>query len=188
MLERNKGPDIATEIGGITSVEAAIELFASKADAEQLARLKKLSHPGVIMKIGNAVAMCNPDKLFVNTGSDADREFVRKLALEQGEERDLPMKDHTIHYDLKDEQGRIVDRTFYIINEGEKVSSLGKKMLRAEAMDDVKASSVRASGSTMSISRSPIFSTRTWSRVISWYWVASSPVGNISWYTNSGIT
>ena len=43
------------------------------------------------------------------------------------------MKDHTIHYDLKDEQGRIVDRTFYIVNEGEQASSLGKKMLQGAA-------------------------------------------------------
>jgi phosphoenolpyruvate carboxykinase (GTP) len=48
------------------------------------------------------------------------------------------MKDHTIHFDLKDEQGRIVDRTFYIVNEGEEISALAKKKLRHEALEDVK--------------------------------------------------
>ena len=50
------------------------------------------------------------------------------------EEAELAMKDHTIHFDLPEEQGRIVDRTFYIINEGEPVSVLGKKMIRGEAL------------------------------------------------------
>ena len=36
------------------------------------------------------------------------------------------MKDHTIHFDLAQEQARIIDRTFYIVNEGEKVSVLAK--------------------------------------------------------------
>ncbi len=138
MLERNKGLDIVTEVGGINSVEDALALFATKTDAEQLARLKKFSHPGILVKIANAVAMCDPDKVWVNTGSDADREFVRQLAIEQGEEKPLAMKDHTIHYDLAGEQGRIVDRTFYIVNEGESSSSLGKKMLRAEALEEVR--------------------------------------------------
>jgi phosphoenolpyruvate carboxykinase (GTP) len=48
------------------------------------------------------------------------------------------MKDHTIHYDLPEEQGRIVDRTFYIVNEGEKTSVLAKKMIRDEALAYVK--------------------------------------------------
>jgi phosphoenolpyruvate carboxykinase (GTP) len=138
MLERKKGTDIVTELGGIKNVDAAMALFGKKMDAEQLSRIKKIKNPEVLTKIANAVAMCDPDKCFVFTGSEADKDFVRSLALEQGEEKTLPMKDHTIHYDLKDEQGRIVDRTFYIINEGEATSSLGKKMLRADALKDVK--------------------------------------------------
>jgi phosphoenolpyruvate carboxykinase (GTP) len=138
MLERNKGKDIVTEIGGIHSVEAALDLLKSKMDAEQFSKIEKIHNPDVLKKIGNAVAMCDPDTIFVNTGSDEDRQFARDLALKQGEEKPLAMPNHTIHYDLKDEQGRIVDRTFYIVNEGEAASSLGKKMLRADAMEDVR--------------------------------------------------
>ena len=60
------------------------------------------------------------------------------MSLDKGEEKTLAMKDHTIHFDLPEEQGRIVDRTYYIINEGEPVSVLGKKMLRDEALAYVK--------------------------------------------------
>jgi phosphoenolpyruvate carboxykinase (GTP) len=48
------------------------------------------------------------------------------------------MKNHTIHFDLKDEQGRIIDRTYYIINEGEEISSLAKKKVRGEAIEEIR--------------------------------------------------
>ena len=44
------------------------------------------------------------------------------------------MENHTIHYDLKEEQGRIIDRTYYIANPDEIVSSLANKTLRDEAL------------------------------------------------------
>ena len=42
------------------------------------------------------------------------------MSLKKGEEKELPMKGHTIHFDLAKEQARIIDRTFYIVNEDEK--------------------------------------------------------------------
>jgi phosphoenolpyruvate carboxykinase (GTP) len=45
---------------------------------------------------------------------------------------------HTIHYDLKEEQGRIIDRTFYIANPNDLVSSLANKIYRDEALIDVR--------------------------------------------------
>lgn len=48
------------------------------------------------------------------------------------------MKNHTIHYDLADEQGRIVDRTFYIANPEDHISSLANRMTREDALEDVQ--------------------------------------------------
>ena len=130
--------DIATELGGIKTVEAARQLFGKKMDAENLAKLSKIKNPDILKKIANGIAICDPDSVFIDTGSEADRQYIRELSLEKGEETELPMDGHTIHYDLKQEQGRIIDRTFYIYNEGEEVSSLGLKKDRAEVLSDVK--------------------------------------------------
>lgn len=138
MLERHKGFDIATEIGGVRTVEAANKLFHERMDSEQLSRIQKIKNGDVLIKIANAIALCDPEKIFVFTGSKEDEAFIRRLAIDQGEEKQLPMKDHTIHYDLKEEQGRIIDRTFYVVNEGETISSLGLKMLRDEALELVR--------------------------------------------------
>jgi len=138
MLERKKGIDIVLEIGGIKTTEKAMELFAKKMDPENLDKIRKIKNVEVILKIANSIVMCEPDAVFINTGSEADKKYIKKLSLEKGEEAELPMKDHTIHFDLKNEQGRIVDRTFYIANKGEKISSLANKKLRAEAMQEIR--------------------------------------------------
>ena len=138
MLEKKKGIDIVTEIGGITTYEAAIKLFKDKLDKENLSRIQKIKHSEVVLKIANAAAMCEPEAVFINTGSEADKQYIRKMALKKGEEAKLPMDKHTIHYDLKDEQGRIIDRTFYITNQGEDVSSLANKMDRTKALMDIR--------------------------------------------------
>jgi phosphoenolpyruvate carboxykinase (GTP) len=130
--------DIAQVIGGVTSPEAATELFRQHLSVEQFERIERIRNSAVRIKIANAIALCRPDRVFIHTGSEADRAFVRRLAIENGEEKPLPMTGHTIHYDLKEEQGRIIDRTYYIVNPDESVSSLANKILRDDALNDVR--------------------------------------------------
>jgi len=138
MLQKKKGIDIVAEIGGVKTYESAMQLFADRLDDTHLARIRTISHPEIVVKIANAIAMCDPDAVFINTGSEADKQYIRDSSLKKGEEAELPMKGHTLHYDLKEEQGRIVDRTYYIANEDEEVSSLANKILRSEALEDVR--------------------------------------------------
>lgn len=138
MLKLKQGIDILAEVGGVKSIEEARKIFNEKLDGENLAKLNKIKTEEAQLKIANAIKFCNPDTVMITTGSPEDMEKVRQMSVDKGEESPLAMKDHTIHYDLPEEQGRIVDRTFYIINEGEKVSSLGKKMLRDEGLAYVR--------------------------------------------------
>jgi phosphoenolpyruvate carboxykinase (GTP) len=138
MLRRNQGIDIAKSLGGINSAEAAKALFEQKMDETQLDRIKKFKNEEILLKIANAVSMCRPDKIFINTGSEEDRQYIRNMALSKGEEKKLTMEGHTIHFDLAEEQGRIIDRTFYIANEGEEISSLANKMLRDDALEVIR--------------------------------------------------
>ena len=138
MMKRREGIDVVVEIGGIKTPEAAMRLFEEKLDTEHFSRLQRVKHPEVKLKIANAIAMCRPERVFINTGTESDRQFIRDLALERGEESKLPMPGHTIHYDLKEEQGRIIDRTFYFTNPGDLVSTLGNKIDRNVALKDVR--------------------------------------------------
>ncbi|MEJ2096910.1 MAG: phosphoenolpyruvate carboxykinase, partial [Deltaproteobacteria bacterium] len=138
MLQKNEGVDIIQEIGGIRDVESALACFEHAMDNVHFKRIQTITHSDVLLKIANAIAMCQPDDVFVNTGSEADRQFIRDLALKKGEEAPLPMPRHTIHFDLKDEQGRIIDRTYYIANPDEDVSSLANRMDRRDALNEVR--------------------------------------------------
>ncbi len=138
MMKRREGVDIVVELGGIKTPEAVMRLFEEKLDTEHFSRLQRVKHPEVKLKIANAIAMCRPERVFINTGTESDRQFIRDLALERGEESKLPMPGHTIHYDLKEEQGRIIDRTFYFTNPGDLVSTLGNKIDRNAALRDVR--------------------------------------------------
>ncbi len=138
MLELKKGIDILTEIGGINTLDEAKSLFRVRCDQENVAKLSRITNEEALLKIANAISMTDPDAVFVNTGSDADVQRVREMSIEKGEERPLAMKDHTIHFDLAQEQARIIDRTFYIVNEGEKVSVMAKEIMRDEAYKYVK--------------------------------------------------
>jgi len=138
MFQKKKGVDIVVEIGGIKTYEEAAQLFINRLDETNLARIQEINHAEVVIKIANSISMCDPETVFINTGSDSDKAHIREMALRNGEETTLPMENHTIHYDLKDEQGRIIDRTFYITNEGEDISSLANKMDRAKALIDIR--------------------------------------------------
>ena len=130
--------DIATEIGGIQNLNDANKTIEGKTDAKNLAKIKKIKNPDILIKIANAISFCEPDFVFIGTGSEADRQFIRDLSLKKGEEKKLPMDKHTIHYDLKEEQGRIIDRTYYVSDEGVEVSTLALKKDRTEVLEDVR--------------------------------------------------
>ena len=133
MLELNKGTDILAALGEISDASAAWKLLKAKMDDANRAKLARIKNEEALIKIANAVAIAKPDSVFVNSGSAADLEHIRQASIAKGEERPLAMEGHTIHFDLPQEQGRIVDRTFYIVNPDEKTSSLAKKVLRDEA-------------------------------------------------------
>jgi phosphoenolpyruvate carboxykinase (GTP) len=138
MLELKKGDDILAVVGGIKTRQEADTLFEKALNKENLAKLSKIKNEEALLKIANAIAMCKPKDVFIHTGSEEDKAWVRKHSLEKGEEKPLAMKDHTIHFDLPQDQGRLVKQTFYIVNEGEKLSPLAKKIDRADAMKYVK--------------------------------------------------
>ncbi len=133
MLEFRKGVDILAAVGGIATLEQARALFGRSLDQEHQARLAAIKNEEALLKVANAIAMCEPDSVFIHTGSEADRAAVRQMSLDKGEEAALAMPGHTIHFDLPEDQGRMVDQTFYIANEDEEVSSLAKKELRSES-------------------------------------------------------
>ncbi|MFO7912997.1 MAG: phosphoenolpyruvate carboxykinase (GTP) [Desulfotignum sp.] len=131
--------DILNVLGKVTSAQDARKIFTQRMDSVQLGRIQKIQNPDILKRLANAIVICNPDNIYINTGSREDQQFIRNLALETGEESPLAMENHTIHFDLPGEQGRIVDRTFYIANPEDHISSLANRMNRENALEDIQS-------------------------------------------------
>ena len=160
MLELNRGIDILDKIGGISHGEQAKDVFKKNLDTRNAEKIEKITNKKALIRIANAISMCGPDSVFINTGSKADEQTVRDLSLKKGEEEELALPGHTVHFDLPHEQARIIDRTFYIVNEDEKTSVLARTTPRSEALEYVRSHmSGSMKGKTMLVgffSRGPI--------------------------------
>ncbi|MGB1697781.1 MAG: phosphoenolpyruvate carboxykinase (GTP) [Thermoplasmatota archaeon] len=125
--------DILAGIGGISDVNEARALVESKCSEANKAKFATITNPDAVIKIANAIVMMKPDRVWINSGSEADTLYVRQGAKLAGEEFELALPGHTCHYDLPEDQGRLVQQTFYIVDEDEKTSVLAKKQPRKEA-------------------------------------------------------
>ncbi len=133
LLELKKGVDILSGIGGVKSMDEVRKIFEEKCDGENLSKINTIRNEEALLKIANAVSMFQPDAVWFNSGSEADAQYTRDMALKNGEEFKLKLQSHTCHYDLPEDQARLVKQTFYIVNEDEDISVLAKKLLRQEA-------------------------------------------------------
>ncbi len=139
MTDSAQDMDIIDQLGKINSAEDVQAVFEKYMDEEHLARISEITDPAVRKRIANSIVLCNPSRIFVNTGSEQDKQFIRDLALENREEATLAMQGHTIHFDLAQEQGRIIDRTYYIADPEDQVSSLANRMDRPTALGQVRS-------------------------------------------------
>ncbi|MBI9104937.1 MAG: phosphoenolpyruvate carboxykinase (GTP) [Spirochaetales bacterium] len=138
MLELKKGIDILSTVGAVKTIDEARSIFEKNMDAANLAKISKIKNEEALLKVANAISMCQPKDVFVISNDPADKQWVKDWSIEKGEEKPLAMKDHTIHFDLPEDQARLVKQTFYIVNEDEKISALAKKELRSESFEYLK--------------------------------------------------
>jgi len=134
-LELRQGKDILSGIGKLSSIEEARALFAEKCDDANLAKINRIQNEEALIKIANAAAMMQPDSIWINSGDEVSFQEAREGAVAAGEEKEINLDMHTVHYDLPEDQARLVNQTFYIVNEDEAISSLAKKQLRSDAYE-----------------------------------------------------
>lgn len=135
MLELKKGTDILPFLGEIKTIAQANDVLDKSVDTTNRTKLSCIKNEQALIKIANAIEVCNPDQVFINSGTPEDIQWIREYSLEKGEEKSLAKPGHTIHYDLPQDQARLVNQTFYIINKDEKISSLAKFVLRDDAIE-----------------------------------------------------
>ncbi len=104
------------------------------------ANCEKLAHcsPDIIEPIYNGSTRMSPASIFINDGSAEDMAYIRKKALEAGEEFRLNRADHTCHFDGPGDQGRDTENTKYLAYTDTKISSLQKKIEHRAGVVEVR--------------------------------------------------
>jgi phosphoenolpyruvate carboxykinase (GTP) len=81
-------------------------------------KLSAIDNPALHQFIVKYVELCNPDKIFVSTGSPEDARYIREQAISSGEEKKLAAEGHTVHFDGYYDQARDEKNTKFLLPKG----------------------------------------------------------------------
>ncbi|MGY5871832.1 MAG: phosphoenolpyruvate carboxykinase (GTP) [Candidatus Thorarchaeota archaeon] len=90
-----------------------------------LAKLLAIPNRDVHRFVAKSVELCEPMKVFVCTDSQDDIDYIRRNAIARGEETELAIDTHSVHFDGFFDQARDKTSTRYLVPKGE---SLGPQL------------------------------------------------------------
>lgn len=96
-------------------------------------RLSKIKNRDVFQFIKKYVDILNPKKIYISIGDDKDKEYIKRRAIEEGEEQKLKIENHTLHFDGYYDQGRDKKNTKFMVSPDTDLDPSINKILREEA-------------------------------------------------------
>jgi len=103
-------------------VRDPLEVIARVASREQLERISRLPNKRLLLDIAEIVLVAQPASIFVHTGSEDDREYVRRRALASKEEIPSKVPRHTVHFDGPLDLARDKANTRILVGSGERIA------------------------------------------------------------------
>ena len=85
-------------------------------------KLAELNNEKVNEIIKHYVELCKPAKVTILTDSPEDQQYIRDLALKNGEEKTLSTEGHTVHFDNYNDQARDKAHTWVLLPKGKTLS------------------------------------------------------------------
>jgi len=121
-------------------------LLKDRLTTDNYNKLIALNNPKMHEFVADAIELTGPASVFVCADSPADVDYIRKLAIETGEETPLDVSGHTCHFDGYYDQARDKARTKYLLPSGsdlgESLNSIEKKAGVEEVRSFLKDSMV----------------------------------------------
>lgn len=108
-------------------------------DEKNIDKLKKLNNEYVMRIVEKYVNLCRPSKVTVITDSEDDIDYVRKLAVKNGEEVSLATEGHTVHFDGYYDQGRDPANTRILLPKEKKISRYINTIDRERGLEEILA-------------------------------------------------
>jgi phosphoenolpyruvate carboxykinase (GTP) len=107
-------------------------------DERNYDRLMRVANPKLHRFVADAVELCEPDSVFVCTDSPEEIAYVRRQAIEAGEESPLATEGHTVHFDGYNDQGRDREATKYLVPKTDTLSRSLNQIEREEGLAEVR--------------------------------------------------
>ena len=104
---------------------------------ENREKLELLNNPEAVRIVDTYLKILKPKKVTVITDDPQDIAYVRRLALQNGEERKLATEGHTIHYDGYHDQARDKQNTRVLTTPGMKMSKVINTVPREQGLEEV---------------------------------------------------
>jgi len=103
-----------------------------------LEKLMALENPKLRRFVADAIELCRPASVYVCTDDPDDIAYVRRRAIETGEEQRLAMAGHTCHFDGPTDQGRDREVTKYLVEPGEYLGPTIGATDRREGLKEIR--------------------------------------------------
>ena len=101
-------------------------------------KLMRLDNPKVHRFVAESIHLCTPDSVFVCTDAAEDIEYIRRGAIESGEETALATDGHTVHFDGYHDQAREKKNTRYLVAPGVELGTNLHTVDREEGLAEVR--------------------------------------------------
>ncbi|MBU1853633.1 MAG: phosphoenolpyruvate carboxykinase (GTP) [Candidatus Omnitrophica bacterium] len=113
------------------------DILKDKCGKESYKKLEALKNPGILDFVAKYVNLFNPDSVFVRTDAREDAEYIRRKTFENGEEKPLAIKGHSIHFDGYFDQARDKAHTKYLLRPDEVLGSDIKSVDRESGFKEI---------------------------------------------------
>lgn len=95
-----------------------LKIIKEKCSKENFGKIVRLKNSYLFEFVEKFVKILNPKSIFICDDSENDFNYIRNKAISDGEEKNLAVKGHTIHFDSYYDQGRDKDHTRLMVPNG----------------------------------------------------------------------
>ncbi len=114
-----------------------MDMLQERLGEENYQKLIKIDNPKLNKFITTYIELCNPDKIFICTDSPEDLQYIRQESITAGEEEELAVEGHTVHFDGYHDQARDKDNSKYLLPPGVELGSNINAMDREEGLKEI---------------------------------------------------
>ena len=113
------------------------EILKKRLDKENYQKIKKIKNVKIQRFIAKYIDICNPESIFVSTGSEEEIGYIREMAKRTGEEKELAIPGHTVHFDGYHDQARDKENTKILVPEGYDLGPYINTKSRKEGLEEI---------------------------------------------------